>query len=68
MNIHVLLQLVVIGEYLKADLAYSLTTRQMRDHMPHMVMFSEVSLITNGTDVPGHAFVHIIVQTQLALS
>lgn len=67
MNIHVLLQLLITREYLKAHLAYRLTRRQMGNHMAHMVMFSEVALITNGTDIPGHALVHIIVQSQLTL-
>lgn len=68
MNIHVLLQLLPARKDLEAHLADGLTGRQVGDHVSDVIVFEKGSLVTHRTDVARHAFVHVCVQPQLALT
>lgn len=68
MHIHVLLEMFAAGENLETHLANSLSGRQMRDHVSHVIVFEERTLITHRADVPRHSLVHVSVQPQLSLT
>lgn len=62
MHIHVFLKMFTAGENLETHLADSLSGRQVRDHVSHVIVFKECTLITHGADVPRHSLVHVSVQ------